>query len=361
MPWLADLVQASEGSLDVLPVQCLCEFLLHDAADGAASGEEEEEGGSKEQKAKKRQVSALAPPACPWPFPAPAHSEVPWCPQRQQKQQQLLGRLQDLLLGPKADEQTTCEVLDYFLRRLGSSQVASRVLAMKVSLGPACVPSAAPRGSAAGPSPTQFSPAGFTRGPGQAALARAQASALFPCSFLGPGNLLRVTKERPVLLLCPRLERLCRECHLAARVLLGSEACPPPRPPGPRALWRRGVEAQLSQSVCLQGLSLVLSEGSLRDGEEKEPPAEEDSGDADALQGYQWLLRDLPRLPLFHSVSASTALALQQAIHMETDPQTISAYLVYLSQHTPVEEQGQHSDLALVRVPVAGPSLGWGL
>lgn len=38
-----------------------------------------------------------------------------------------------------------------------------------------------------------------------------------------------------------------------------------------------------------------------------------------------------------------------QAIHMETDPQTISAYLVYLSQHTPVEEQGQHSDLALVR------------
>ncbi|XP_029802983.1 integrator complex subunit 1 isoform X2 [Suricata suricatta] len=200
MPWLADLVQSSEGSLDVLPVQCLCEFLLHDAADPTASGEEEDEGESKEQKAKKRQ--------------------------RQQKQRQLLGRLQDLLLGPKADEQTTCEVLDYFLRRLGSSQVASRVLAMK-------------------------------------------------------------------------------------------------------------------------GLSLVLSEGSLRDREEKEPPLEEDSGDAETLQGYQWLLRDLPRLPLFDSVRTATALALQQAIHMETDPQTISAYLVYLSQHTPVEEQGQHSDLAL--------------
>ncbi|XP_062945727.1 integrator complex subunit 1 isoform X2 [Cynocephalus volans] len=200
MPWLADLVQSSEGSLDVLPVQCLCEFLLHDAADDTASGEEEEEGESREQKAKKRQ--------------------------RQQKQRQLLGRLQDLLLGPKADEQTTCEVLDYFLRRLGSSQVASRVLAMK-------------------------------------------------------------------------------------------------------------------------GLSLVLSEGSLRDGEEKEHPMEEDSGDTDMLQGYQWLLRDLPKLPLFDSVRTTTALALQQAIHMETDPQTISAYLVYLSQHMPVEEQGQHSDLAL--------------
>ncbi|XP_020830897.1 integrator complex subunit 1 isoform X2 [Phascolarctos cinereus] len=200
MPWLADLVQSSEGSLDVLPVQCLCEFLLHDAADDATSGEEEEEGESKEQRAKKRQ--------------------------RQQKQRQLLGRLQDLLLGPKADEQTTCEVLDYFLRRLSSSQVASRVLAMK-------------------------------------------------------------------------------------------------------------------------GLSLVLSEGGLRDGEEKDHPMEEDSGDSEMLQGYQWLLRDLPRLPLFDSVRNTTALALQQAIHMETDPQTISAYLVYLSQHAPVEEQGQHNDLAL--------------
>lgn len=56
------------------------------------------------------------------------------CCQRQQKQRQLLGRLQDLLLGPKADEQTTCEVLDYFLRRLSSSQVASRVLAVKVNV-----------------------------------------------------------------------------------------------------------------------------------------------------------------------------------------------------------------------------------
>lgn len=33
---------------------------------------------------------------------------------------------------------------------------------------------------------------------------------------------------------------------------------------------------------------------------------------------------------------------------METDPQTISAYLIYLSQHAPVEEQAAHNDLALV-------------
>lgn len=56
MPWLADLVQSSEGSLDVLPVQCLCEFLLHDAADDSLPIEDDEEGESKEQRAKKRQV-----------------------------------------------------------------------------------------------------------------------------------------------------------------------------------------------------------------------------------------------------------------------------------------------------------------
>lgn len=200
MPWLADLVQSSEGSLDVLPVQCLCEFLLHDAADDGASAEDEEEGESKEQKAKKRQ--------------------------RQQKQRQLLGRLQELLLGPKADEHTTCEVLDYFLRRLSSSQVASRVLAMK-------------------------------------------------------------------------------------------------------------------------GLSLVLSEAGIRDREEKDQLMEEDSRDAELLPTYQWLLQDLPKLPLFDSVRGMTASALQQAIHMETEPQTISAYLIYLSQHAPVEDQGLHNELAL--------------
>ncbi|KAM4023912.1 integrator complex subunit 1 [Anomaloglossus baeobatrachus] len=200
MPWLADLVQSSEGSLDVLPVQCLCEFLLHDAADESGAGDDDEENESKEQRAKKHQ--------------------------RQQKQRQLLSRLQDLLLGPKADEQTTCEVLDYFLRRLSSPQVSSRVLAMK-------------------------------------------------------------------------------------------------------------------------GLSMVLTSRGLQDGEEKDQAMDEDSSDPEMIPGYQWLLRDLPSLPLFDSVKGTTAVALQQAIHMETDLRTISAYLVYLSQHAPIEDQGQHNELAL--------------
>lgn len=72
MPWLADLVQSSEGSLDVLPVQCLCEFLLHDAAAEPASGGEEEEGESRERRARKRQVSVhLGPHARPDPVSRP--------------------------------------------------------------------------------------------------------------------------------------------------------------------------------------------------------------------------------------------------------------------------------------------------
>lgn len=45
---------------------------------------------------------------------------------------------------------------------------------------------------------------------------------------------------------------------------------------------------------------------------------------------------------------------ISQAIHVETDPQTISAYLIYLSQYSPVEQQAVHNDLALVSVTPAG-------
>lgn len=81
-----------------------------------------------------------------------------------------------------------------------------------------------------------------------------------------------------------------------------------------RIRWACYIPEQAVLALCVypQGLSLVLSEGGLRDKEDKEPPMEEDVGETDALQGYQWLLRDLPRLPLFDSVRTSTALALQQ-------------------------------------------------
>jgi len=54
MPWLAELVEASEGSLDVLPVQCLCEFLLHETQEQPAPRADDES--AKFDKHKKKQV-----------------------------------------------------------------------------------------------------------------------------------------------------------------------------------------------------------------------------------------------------------------------------------------------------------------
>lgn len=65
-------------------------------------------------------------------------------------------------------------------------------------------------------------------------------------------------------------------------------------------------------ALLLQGLALVLSEGGLKDGEERDQLMEEDSRDAELLSGYQWLLQDLPKLPLFESVRGMTSTALQQ-------------------------------------------------
>ncbi|XP_071797108.1 integrator complex subunit 1-like isoform X1 [Asterias amurensis] len=97
MPWLAELVNSAEGSLDVLPVQCLCEFLLND---NQVSEMEDVKGEAKRK-------------------------------QRIDKQEQLLARLQSLVRGPDSQATTCCEVMDYFLRRLSSQQQASRALAAK--------------------------------------------------------------------------------------------------------------------------------------------------------------------------------------------------------------------------------------
>ena len=55
MPWLADLVESSEGSFNVLPVQCLCEFLLN----SVSTLMESEESENKDQKTKKRKQKQL--------------------------------------------------------------------------------------------------------------------------------------------------------------------------------------------------------------------------------------------------------------------------------------------------------------
>lgn len=85
MPWLADLVQNSDGDFNHLPVQCLCEFLLSNA-------------------------NTLN--------------------EENSRDIELLAYLQKLLVDESGDHQTSCEVLEYFLRRLSSTNKHSRVLAI---------------------------------------------------------------------------------------------------------------------------------------------------------------------------------------------------------------------------------------
>lgn len=79
MPWLADLVQNSEGDFNHLPVQCLCEFLLSNSSS------------------------------------MDNHRDL-----------ELLKYLQNLLADEEQDHQTSCEVLEYFLRRLASPSKQGR-------------------------------------------------------------------------------------------------------------------------------------------------------------------------------------------------------------------------------------------
>jgi integrator complex subunit 1 len=103
MPWLADLVESSEGSFNVLPVQCLCEFLLN----STTTGEDEFFETEKE---------------------AAAEAET-----KQRKQKQLLLHLQNLVQHPTSEEQqrAAIETLDYFMRRLSSQQTHQRLQALK--------------------------------------------------------------------------------------------------------------------------------------------------------------------------------------------------------------------------------------
>ena len=99
MPWLADLVESSEGSFNVLPVQCLCEFLLNSTS---AIANDENSAASSEAESQKL---------------------------KKKKQKLLLLHLQNLLQHPMSDEQQQqgVETLDYFMRRLSSQQTHQRL------------------------------------------------------------------------------------------------------------------------------------------------------------------------------------------------------------------------------------------
>ena len=105
MPWLADLVETNEGAWNLLPVQCLCEFLLHEAAeDTPGLGSDLDD--SKQQLGKRKE--------------------------RRHKQQQLVQHLQMLVKEPNHTPDSCREVLEYLMRRLSAKHVLSRQQALSV-------------------------------------------------------------------------------------------------------------------------------------------------------------------------------------------------------------------------------------
>jgi len=94
----------------VLPVQCLCEFLLNDSLNASSSSSlslREEDG-------------TAAPPVALGQKAA----------KKQRKAGELLVHLQQLLQNPNSDPASCLETLDYFLRRLGSLQSPARLQAL---------------------------------------------------------------------------------------------------------------------------------------------------------------------------------------------------------------------------------------
>ena len=86
MPWLADLVQSSESSLNALPLQCLCEFLL-------MKHNTERPSSSSKQKSIRFKVA---------------------------------GRLHDLLFGPEATQDGVSKLVQYFIDRWSSPLLKDR-------------------------------------------------------------------------------------------------------------------------------------------------------------------------------------------------------------------------------------------
>ena len=88
MPWLADLVQSSESSLNALPLQCLCEFLLM-----------KHHSMSSTEKSSSRQKSIRL---------------------------KVAGRLHDLLFGPEATSDGVSKLVQYFIDRWSSPLLKDR-------------------------------------------------------------------------------------------------------------------------------------------------------------------------------------------------------------------------------------------
>ncbi|CAH1273049.1 INTS1 [Branchiostoma lanceolatum] len=355
MPWLAELVESSEGSMEVLPVQCLCEFLLHDIGEEAAQQEDEE---LLEMEKSKMEMERLK--------------------QKSRKQDQLRRRLQTLLYGPDSQPNQTHEVLQYFLRRLGAQQRAGRNLAAKGAqqragrnLAAKGAQQRAGRNLAAKGAQQRAGRNLAAKGAQQRAGRNLAAK---PCSLEAQKRLqffLRTLGGAAE----GRQEPGCKEAHKRLQYFL-QQLGVQQRAGRNLAAKTSGLEAhkrlqyflqqleaqqRAGRNLAAKALSMLLAprtpprQRSSKDSstseapeQDKEMAAAEEEEDAvtmvmeeeavvcpPELKGFHWLLVELPKLPHFNIVLATTVYALRQACQTETDPMAVSAYMLFLSQHAP--------------------------
>lgn len=113
LPWLIDMIDSNHGCLTVLPVQCLCEFLLHSMKDGMElSGH--------------HQSAAETPPT-----PKKDKTGRPKENQRQKRTEELRERLRSIIWD-KNDAEMITQIVGYFLSRLQAECYEARSLAIKV-------------------------------------------------------------------------------------------------------------------------------------------------------------------------------------------------------------------------------------
>ena len=118
MPWLVELVHSSAGSLDLLPLQCLCEFLLIDMTTFELASK-------RDAKAKRDQVRIKI-------ISNPSLENRLLSSQNIDQQRQLRARLHGLLFGAEAALSSTKKIMEYFLPKTYAGEREARQAAMRV-------------------------------------------------------------------------------------------------------------------------------------------------------------------------------------------------------------------------------------
>ncbi|XP_065899980.1 integrator complex subunit 1-like isoform X2 [Dysidea avara] len=112
MKWLSDLIENNTSSLEMLPVPCLCElFMIQCHSDGSRDPDENTEQQAAHRMHYKRKKTTNE--------------------KFQQRHQQLLDRLKELVLGVRAEVTSCTAVLGHLMQKLTNSHLQPRRMAIK--------------------------------------------------------------------------------------------------------------------------------------------------------------------------------------------------------------------------------------